>query len=182
MHQHTLQIWGHGDVTRPKKKVIPKISLFWQSFCWSSKWIEAPMGFTGLKSYQYVFPWKSWSNITYSQFPKVCWPWSLLLPLAFSTFFSLQASLFHIDAVLEHPEVGFQKKLQSMTVQLCMLPIDNAFTLIYNFQDYVLLKNFVDYKKPWFPSKATGCHAAQGASRWSGGERKTFVLPRMDGN
>ena len=134
------------------------------------------------KSYQYVFPWKSWSNITYSQFPKVCWPWSLLLPLAFSTFFSLQASLFHIDAVLEHPEVGFQKKLQSMTVQLCMLPIDNAFTLIYNFQDYVLLKNFVDYKKPWFPSKATGCHAAQGASRWSGGERKTFVLPRMDGN
>ena len=58
--------------------------------------------------------------------------------------------------MLEHPEVGFQqiweslgfgyvcpfvlnlevklKKLQSMTVQLCMLPIDNAFTLIYIFK------------------------------------------------
>lgn len=158
MHQHTLQIWGHGDVTRPKKKVIPKISLFWQSFCWSSKWIEAPMGFTGMKSYQYVFPWKSWSNITYSQFPKVCFYPGLCCYhwLRTNLFSKLQASLFHIDAVLEHPEVGFQqiweslgfgyvcpfvlnlevklKKLQSMTVQLCMLPIDNAFTVIYIFK------------------------------------------------
>ena len=87
LHQHTLHIWGTRWCHQPKKKVIPKISLFWQSFCWSSKWIEAPMGFAGMNSYQYVFPWKSWSNITYSQFPEACGPWSLLLPLAFSSPF-----------------------------------------------------------------------------------------------
>ncbi len=100
MHQHTLHILGPHDVTSQENHTKDLFSC--RGFC--------SHGFYG---YEFISIcnnicfsiWNSLSNITNNQFPEVCC--FMVFPLS-SQPFSLQASLFHIDAVLEHPQVSFQ--------------------------------------------------------------------------